>query len=166
MSHSFIAAAALGTVILATPALATNELTIVSDNLTANSALLDVSGDLNLLQVTQNYDGLGGANAIGLSITGDFNGGPAGAQFTGAALSVGLQPGTIVQDGHANAMDISVAGSGNLFAFAQHGSENILNAAITGSGNQAAVLQMGVGNVLSFTQNGSGNTISVTQRSW
>jgi hypothetical protein len=130
-----------------------------------NTLALNVDGAHNVLTIAQAVplapsDG----NIMDVSLTGDFNGG-AGA-FTGAALTSGLTPGLLSQDGAGNRMALAVIGSHNLFAMVQHGSSNVIEGHISGVGNQAAVVQNGVGNHFSFSQSGIGNIINISQTSW
>lgn len=149
-----------------TSSFAKNELVILSQESFLNVARIEVDGDANSLTILQEHKGGGAANVLDVSLTGDGNGGPLGAAFTGAALSAGLQPGTITQRGFGNMMAVDVTGSRNLFAFAQNGSENALSGTITGMNNQAVVSQTGYNNFTAFSQTGNGNTISVMQTSW
>jgi hypothetical protein len=144
----------------------TNSLTLFSNPTLANSASLDVTGDHNALQISQDFDGSGLGNTLSLTIKGDLNGGPLATAFAAPLASVGLAPGQVSQSGHGNTMSIGIYGSNNLFAALQNGTGNTLTATVTGSYNQAAVAQYGSGNSLSFTQNGTGNVLSVVQRSW
>jgi hypothetical protein len=144
----------------------TNSLSLMSEPELANVATLDVNGDYNRLQISQDFNGSGPGNSLSLRIDGDLNGGPLGTSFSAPLAAVGLSPGQISQSGSGNAMSIRVSGSGNLFAALQSGSSNMLTAAMIGHNNQASVAQYGSGNILSFTQNGTGNILSVVQRAW
>jgi hypothetical protein len=155
-----------GVLLASAPAQARNELVILTQDELSNSLMLDVNGSFNAVSVFQLHNGLGAANTADLSIEGDFNGNPLGASFTGAALSVGLAPGSITQNGFDNHIAASVTGSQNLFAFAQDGSGNRLTASISGMANQAVVSQAGINNVVGFSQSGMGNMVSVSQTSW
>lgn len=130
-----------------------------------NTLALDIEGSHNVLTIAQAVplapsDG----NFMNVSLTGDFNGGT--GDFTGAALTSGLTPGLLSQDGDGNHMSLAVMGSHNLFAMVQHGTANVIDGLISGVGNQAAVVQNGVGNHFSFSQSGIGNIINVSQTSW
>ncbi|WP_442582187.1 hypothetical protein ACSBOB_09620 [Mesorhizobium sp. ASY16-5R] len=155
-----------GVVLASAPAQASNELVILNEDEVSNSLMLDVNGSFNAVSVPQVHNGLGAPNMIVLDIKGDFNGGPLGASFTGAALSVGLTPGSITQSGFDNRITASVIGSHNLFAFAQEGSGNRIGASISGTANQAAVTQNGINNVVGFSQTGIDNIVSISQTSW
>jgi hypothetical protein len=162
--HLLLAAAAL----FAWPAqgaLAANDINILTMDDVSNVLRLHIEGDNNALQIDQENPG-GPANSITLNIEGDLNGGPLGARFTGAALTPGLQPGTLVQKGYGNSISFDVTGSSNLFAVAQLGNRNMVTASISGSANQASIMQVGNGNVAGFSQAGIGNTVSIMQRSW
>ncbi|MFI0848847.1 hypothetical protein [Mesorhizobium sp. IMUNJ 23232] len=155
-----------GVVLASAPAQARNELVILTENELSNSHMLDVNGGFNAVSVLQVHNGFGAPNMIDLDIKGDFNGGPLGASFTGAALSVGLTPGSITQSGFDNRITASVTGSHNLFAFEQDGSGNRIAASISGTANQTAVTQAGINSVVGFSQTGIGNIISISQTSW
>lgn len=155
-----------GVVLASVPAQASNELVILAENELSSSLKLDVKGSSSAVSASQIHNGLGAANMIDLDIEGDFNGGPLGGSFTRAARSVGLAPGSITQSGFDNHITASIAGSHNLFAFAQEGSGNRLTASISGTANQAAVVQAGIYNVVGFSQTGIGNMISISQTSW
>lgn len=155
-----------GVVLASAPAQAGNELVFRTQHEVPNSLMLDVSGSLNAVYALQTNHGLGAANVVDVNIDGDLNGDPLGASFTEAALSLGLTPGSIAQSGFDNHITASVAGSRNLFAFAQEGSGNRLAASILGTANQAAVSQSGLNNVVGLSQSGSGNIMSVSQTSW
>lgn len=145
---------------------AANELILISNNATTNSAVLDIVGNGNRLEIQQNFTSGPLGNSIQVQIQGSLNGGPSGSAFTGAALRPGLAPGSLVQNGFGNAMTFEVSGSNNLFAAAQYGSFNVITASITGAGNQASVVQRGNNNFAGFSQTGFGNTVSITQTSW
>lgn len=166
MKISLAAAALTATLVTATSAMAANELILLTHDEFRNHAVISMEGNGNRLEILQEHTGSIGTNSITATINGDFNGGPLDAVFTGPALHSGLRPGTLTQQGHDNAMAVSVNGNGNLFAFAQNGSGNSLSASITGSANQAAVIQTGTNNHAGFSQNGIGNIISITQHSW
>jgi hypothetical protein len=144
----------------------TNRLYIVGPDDPANAAAVTAIGSYNAVSVDQTHSGRADANTLDIRITGDFNkGGPITPAFGPELAGVHLQPGQMVQSGYGNAMNVTVAGNANLFAFSQVGSANALTAMITGNNNQAAVAQFGSGNSLSFVQNGNGNVLSVIQRS-
>lgn len=145
---------------------ASNELVLLGTENPFNATVVDITGDSNRVTILQEHRGVGGANLLELSIKGDLNGGPLGEAFTAPVLTVGLEPGSLVQQGFGNRMSVEVSGTGNLFALAQIGSGNRLTASITGQRNQAAVLQVGNNNISSFSQNGTGNSVSIVQRSW
>lgn len=157
---------AIAAIALPAPAHAMNELILISSDPLQNVATLELTGSSNRLQIVQEHFGGGSGNSIALTIDGDFNGGPLGAEFTGAARLAGLQPGSLTQRGYGNSMTFDVIGSHNLFAAAQIGNNNVINAAITGSYNQASVMQVGNNNFVGFSQTGFGNTVSVMQTSW
>jgi hypothetical protein len=145
---------------------AKNELVLLGPEKPFNKTSLEVVGDGNRLTILQEHTGGLGSNLIDVRIEGSLNGGPLGASFTGPALAVGLQPGSLIQQGSNNVMRVGVTGTGNLFAFSQVGSGNQLTASITGQQNQAAVLQSGNNNVASFSQNGFANSVSIVQKSF
>lgn len=166
MKMYLVAAALMATLAPVTSAMAANELILLNHEEFRNRAAVSMEGDGNRLEILQQHGGGTGTNSITATINGDFNGGPLDAVFTGPALSSGLRPGTLTQQGDDNAMAVIVNGNGNLFAFAQNGSGNSLSASITGSANQAAVIQTGTNNHAGFSQNGIGNIISIAQHSW
>jgi hypothetical protein len=145
---------------------AANDWILRSNDDLLNSVAVEIEGDFNRLQIVQDHMGGGGANTLTVNIDGDFNGGPLGAKFTGAALLPGLTPGSLTQRGYGNTMSFDVSGSHNLFAAAQMGNSNTIMASITGTANQASVMQSGNNNFVAFSQNGIGNTVSVMQTSW
>lgn len=147
-------------------AYAANELILTTNNATTNSAVLDIAGHGNRLEIQQNFTSGPLGNSIQIQIHGNLNGGPSGSSFSGAALHSGLTPGLLIQSGFGNAMSFEVAGSNNLFAAAQYGESNMITASIVGSGNQASIVQNGNGNFVGFSQTGFGNTVSITQTSW
>jgi hypothetical protein len=151
---------------MADAAIASGEQYLYQTSGTENLLTLGIAGDLTQLSIVQEFIGGGDGNTMAVSITGNSNGGPQGASFTGVAAQTGLTPGSLYQSGYGNSMNIDVNGTGNLFAFAQVGSHNALTAEIVGSYNQAAVYQSGAGNVVNFSQHGNGNVISVVQTSW
>lgn len=153
-------------VLASAPALASNELVMLTQDELSNSLKLDVNGSFNAVSVIQAHDGVGASNVIDLNIEGAFNGGQPGASFTGTALSVGLMPGSIAQSGIDNLITASITGSHNLFALAQEGRGNRLAASVAGMANQSAVTQTGINNVVGFSQSGIGNMISISQTSW
>lgn len=148
------------------PAAAENELVTLLPANPLNVASVAMTGDGNRLVISQLHFGGDGANAISVSIEGNRNGGPEGAVFSGPAAATGLSPGSLMQSGFGNAIELAVAGDDNLFAVTQSGSGNVAIGAITGFANQAAIVQVGVGNVASFSQNGIGNIVSISQHSW
>ena len=150
----------------AAPASAKNDLELLGDGNLNNITMIDFTGNGNRLEILQEFTGGTGSNTIRASIDGDFNGGPVGSSFSGAALLPGLEPGSLTQSGFDNAIAMNVEGSYNLFAFAQNGNGNRISATITGSNNQAAVLQEGTNNYAAFSQIGVGNLVSIVQRSW
>lgn len=154
--------------LLLVPSVATanNKLILLNNDQFLNKVYVAVEGGSNALEILQEHTGGAGANTLAAAITGDFNGGPLGSSFTGAAKSIGMRPGTLTQSGFNNSMNLTVNGSHNLFAFAQIGSGNVLHGSVTGHSNQAAVLQSGNNNHAVFSQNGTGNLVSITQRSW
>ncbi|MBS3651489.1 hypothetical protein KEU06_23000 [Pseudaminobacter sp. 19-2017] len=160
-----IAALVLSAAMGSGTALAKNELVLLGPENPFNKTSVEVVGDGNRLTILQERSALG-SNLIDVRIEGSLNGGPLGASFTGPALAVGLQPGSLIQQGSNNAMRVGVTGTGNLFAFSQVGSGNQLTASITGQQNQAAVLQSGNNNVASFSQNGFANSVSIVQKSF
>lgn len=145
---------------------AANELILITNNTVTNSAVLDVIGYGNRLEIQQNVTSSPLGNSIQVQIHGNLNGGPSGSSFTGAALRSGLTPGSLVQNGFGNSMSFNVSGSNNLFAAAQYGNSNMITASIAGSGNQSSVVQNGNGNFAGFSQTGFDNTVSITQTSW
>lgn len=145
---------------------AANDIHLITTDETANAAFLDVEGNGNTLSIVQDNSGYASGNTLNLSITGNFNGGPLGSKFSGAALVAGLEPGTISQQGSENSISMDVLGSGNLFAVAQRGVANIVTASIAGTSNQSSIYQAGNNNVVGFSQSGMGNIVSVTQTSW
>lgn len=166
MNRVVMSAAGAAAMLCATAAMASNELVLLTKDDTFNHARVAITGNDNRLVIAQEHSGGIGANTIAATINGDLNGGPLGAEFTGAARLAGLQPGRLSQVGFGNTMTIEVTGTSNLFAFAQTGSGNVLQASITGYGNQAAVVQTGIGNHAALSQNGIGNIVSITQNSW
>lgn len=166
MSKKIIGIAALALVLGTSAASARNELVLLTDNDLFNVATVAMEGNGNRLQIVQDNPTGGTSNTVRASVLGDNNGGPLGASFSPTALLPGLQPGTIFQSGFDNAVDLSVIGSSNLFAFSQTGSGNSISANISGFRNEASVLQVGVDNQASFTQSGIGNVVSIIQRSW
>lgn len=161
--HSALVA---GVVLASAPAQASDERVILTQHELSNSLIFDVSGSLDPVPVLQAHHGLGAANEIDVDIKGDFNGGPLGGSFTGAAPSIGLTPGSLTQSGFDNHIKASVTGSRNLFAFAQEGSGNRLTASVSGIANQAAVSQTGFNNVVGLSQSGIDNMIGISQTSW
>lgn len=131
----------------------------------SNSLGVEIFGDANALYISQDFLGTGSANEIALSVEGDRNGGVTDWAF-GGELASQLLPGTLMQSGSGNRMQVAVQGSDNSFAFAQVGTGNSLTASISGSYNQALVYQVGNANTVNFSQNGTGNTLLVSQRSW
>lgn len=119
-------------------------------------------GNDNLTTVSQN----GGGNIVGVSITGDLNGGGAlaGAAGTLAGLN-GLTSGMITQDGFDNSAGLTITGDGlNQFAFLQDGNDNVIVGNVSGAGsNSATMVQIGSNNTSNFSQSGGGNMVSVNQ---
>lgn len=161
-----ILAAGAALLVSATVAYGKNELVLMSPQAYNNMVSVAMMGDGNSLMIVQEHTGTGVANVLVADIKGLLNGGPLNSAFTGAVARSGLQPGTMTQIGHDNAMTVSAIGMNNLFAFSQSGSGNRLAASITGQANQAAVMQQGTNNYAAFSQNGTGNMVSITQRSW
>ncbi|MCY0094042.1 hypothetical protein [Hoeflea ulvae] len=145
-----------------------NQIDQIQTPATGNELELLVTGDDNMLSIEQIHDSNGGLNQINLEIVGNANGGfgQDWNQPLQSMESVGLQPGTIIQEGHENLIDLQILGSSNLFAAIQRGSGNTLSGTITGSGNQVASVQLGTGNSFAFSQTGNGNSIAVFQKSW
>jgi len=162
----FVAALAIAIASATGAAHAKNELVLLGPKSPLNKVTLDVVGDGNRLSILQEHTGGVGSNLISLRIDGSLNGGPLGSSFTGSALALGLRPGSLIQQGSGNSMQVAVTGTSNLFAFSQIGVGNSLVASITGQNNQAAVLQVGNNNFSSFSQNGIGNSVSIVQKSW
>lgn len=166
MNRRAVSAAIAALLTATTGAMASNELVLLTHDEFLNRAEIAITGNDNRLVISQTHTGGAGSNSIAATIDGDLNGGPLGASFTGPALALGLQPGTLSQSGFNNTMAIRVEGTSNLFAFAQIGSGNALHASIVGHSNQAAVMQTGTGNHAGFSQNGIGNIVSISQVSW
>lgn len=148
------------------PAHATNDLVLLSNDEFLNIVTSEIEGTGNRLVIDQHSTGQTPGNTITLDIDGDFNGGPLGSHFTGAALAPGLAPGSLTQIGFGNTMSFEVRGSYNLFAALQDGNDNVITGSIVGSNNQASVSQVGNNNFVGFSQTGIGNTVSITQTSW
>jgi hypothetical protein len=161
VTYAFLAAA-----LVATPAVASNSMILLNPDDLFSTAIIDISGNDNRLVIDQSYAGAGQGNTVDIRITGDRNGGPVGAAFTGPAARNGLTPGSLFQHGAGNSVRMQVTGADNLFAVAQVGSNNRVEASIVGFGNQASVAQTGTGNFAYFRQNGMGNIISVRQTAW
>lgn len=130
-----------------------------------NSATVTQIGSSNVVvKVDQDGDG----NSAYASFTGSSNG---VGSFSGEALSIGLNQGTIVQNSHSlsgNNLTYNVNGSSNLFAFNQDGGNNTITGSVgtlasASNSNQVAISQVGNNNVSSFTQYGSGNNLGVSQ---
>lgn len=166
MNRLLMTAVCAAAMLSATTAMASNEWVRLTQDETLNHARVTMTGNDNRLLIVQEHTGAGGRNMIAVTIDGELNGGPLGAEFTGPARLSGLQPGRLSQSGFGNSMAIEVTGTSNLFAFAQTGSGNVLRASITGYSNQAAVVQTGIGNHATFSQTGIGNIVSITQNSW
>lgn len=182
---AFLAAA----LVAASPGSAEN-LLVITDNADARNVMsYSLEGDGNRLEVLQEASAGGShTNAIALSIEGDGNGGPSGSAFLGSSLTTGLSLGQLTQKGENNALDISIAGSSNMFGMAQLGDGNVMTvgvsgrsnlvalaqlgdgnavtASIRGTGNQAAVQQIGNSNLAVFSQTGNANSVGITQRSY
>ncbi len=148
-----------------------NDLTIdqsVGSSPNANSvADVAITGDSNVLDVQQNaVRSAGGPQTVRVTIQGSNNNNLAsiGSGFGGVALSVGLTPGTIVQDKNGSEATLDVIGNGNLFAFEQSGNPGgSITGTITGDANQAAVSQIGAENHTVFAQTGNNNNLGITQ---
>ena len=166
MIKYFTIAALAAVAFSAQAAQAANDIHLLAVDTIANTALLQIDGNQNRLQIMQDSSGFSSGNTLTLTIKGDLNGGPLASRFTGAALLPGLEPGSITQTGQGNSIAMDVLGSNNLFAVAQNGTGNIVTASITGLANQASVSQVGNNNVAGFSQSGIGNIVSITQRSW
>lgn len=166
MKSSAIVAAAALIALASTSAKAENIIEWVQSDATTNRISTTVEGNGNTLTIVQEHFGGSAFNSVDLVIEGDLNGGPLGASFSGVAAGHGLRPGSIIQQGFGNSMEVAVLGSRNLFAFQQTGSGNALQASIVGFDNQAAVQQVGIGNNAVFSQNGNGNIVSITQHSF
>ena len=147
------------------PSFAINDYILVNPNDLSNLATIEMSGDNNMLMIDQVAPLGQPGNAINVSLTGNNNGGPAGSSFRTPDAD-GLMPGSLIQHGFGNAIDVAVSGSDNLFAIAQYGSSNTARAQITGIENQFVIHQTGTGNFANLVQNGTGNTAIVTQIAW
>lgn len=104
-------------------------------------------------------------NIARVSITGSFNGGSAGLDVANSIAALNLSPGSIVQQGSENTVDLSVSGDRNMFALSQTGSGNVISGVIIGERNQVGALQTGNRNTISFTVIGVGNSLAVRQHS-
>lgn len=166
MKYGILPIALLATLVSAVPAIASNDMILLNPDDLSSLATFDVTGNDNRLVIEQVAPLSGGSNSVKVAISGDRNGGPEGAVFSGVATRNGLTPGHILQRGMGNAVDIDVRGSDNLFAVAQLGDYNTVRGMIVGTGNQSSISQTGNGNFVSFSQNGMGNMISVRQISW
>jgi hypothetical protein len=167
INHLAAAASVAAALLLSGPAAqAANDIKLLTVDTVDNTALLQIAGSDNRVQIMQDSAGFTTGNRLTLTIKGDLNGGPLASQFTGAALLPGLTPGSILQKGQGNSIAMDVTGSKNLFAVAQNGSGNIVAASIAGLANQASVSQVGNNNVAGFSQHGNGNIVSIMQRSW
>lgn len=135
-----------------------------------NTAMLSITGDANVLSITQtapaSADQAASGNSLSITIEGNRNGGFDDAAFAPPLADFSLQPGLFSQEGLGNGIDFTVTGSSNLFAFAQTGNGNIAMGKMTGSGNQAVVQQMGNNNIAAFSQSGNGNIVSISQTAW
>ncbi|MFD2648834.1 hypothetical protein ACFSX5_13675 [Devosia albogilva] len=145
---------------------ASNPMLLLNQSDLNQLAVIETTGNANLLVIVQQSAAAEAGNRINVSIVGDGNGGPEGRNFSGQPAELGLTPGNLTQIGFGNAIEVTVTGERNLFAVAQLGNSNTVRAAITGSHNQAAVMQTGVGNFTSIAQSGVGNSISVQQTTW
>src|SRR5690606_19627611 len=105
-----------------------------------------VTGDNNTLSIEQIHDMSGGLNQINLEIVGNGNGGYGQGWNQPLQASTGLMPGTIIQEGHENLIDLKIMGSSNLFAAIQKGARNTLSGTISGTSNQVSSVQLGTGN--------------------
>lgn len=148
-----------------------NELTLDRGSDTSNMAQVAITGDDNVISITQIAPGDAGMNAadgnrLDLVIEGDRNGGYEDASFGPELAEFSLEPGLFTQEGRGNAIEFSVSGNANLFAFNQTGNNNSAYGAMTGAGNQAIVQQTGNNNVAGFSQQGNGNIVSISQTSW
>ncbi len=157
--------------VFATSALAdsSNRLTLRPGQDASNRIELLLSGDDNQLTLSQSFSGSSSpaaANSISLEVRGDRNGAGRAGSSLAPTLIADLPWGSLSQSGHANSMDLTVAGSDNLLAAVQRGSSNTFSGHISGHANQAAVSQTGQNNVASFSQTGKGNIVSITQTSW
>lgn len=162
---SILSIALVSALVSAGPVLASNEMMLLSPDL-SNKVVVAFAGNDNRLVINQALQGEGLGNSVRVSISGNRNGGAADLLFTSVATKNGLLPGSVTQTGLGNLVEMDVTGDDNLFAVAQLGNDNTVQATIIGVGNQASVSQMGNGNFASFTQNGMGNIISVRQVSW
>lgn len=84
----------------------------------------------------------------------------------GTFAPASLAPGTFVQVGANNTMDVSLSGTSNLAAAYQSGLGNMLTATVTGVNNVSAVYQAGSANVAAYNQSGSNNNLGISQTSW
>lgn len=147
-------------------AIAANEGVLREQKAFENAVRLTVHGLSNVLLLDQQATGGLGTNAIRVGITGDGNGGAAGATFSANIGSGGVHPGQLVQSGLGNAIDLDIVGDKNLFAVSQQGNYNVIHGVVEGFQNQVQVAQAGNNNFASFTQRGIGNSIIVSQLSW
>lgn len=166
MYKTMLVVAFVGILMSATPAAAHNEMILLNPADLSNLAVFSIEGNGNRLVIDQTNPGSGTANVVRVSITGNNNGGPEGAAFTGVAGRSGLQPGNIVQNGLGNEVVLTVQGNANLFAAAQSGNNNAVVGRMIGTANQSAITQVGHNNFASFSQSGIGNIINVRQTSW
>ena len=147
------------------PSLAVNDYVLVNPHDLSNLVTIEMSGDNNRLMIDQVAPLGQPGNAISVSLVGNDNGGPVGSHFRTLDAN-GLMPGSLIQHGFGNAIEVAVSGSDNLFAIAQYGSSNTARAQITGTENQFVIHQAGNGNFANLVQNGIGNTAIVTQIAW
>ena len=166
MKFKSISVALLATLVSAVPAIASNDMILLNPDDLSSRAILDIEGNYNRLVIEQIAPVPGATNSVSIKIVGDRNGGPEQSIFTGVAKRNGLRPGSIVQNGLGNSVQMEVRGSDNLFAVAQLGNDNIVRGYVMGTGNQSSIMQSGNGNFASFSQNGIGNMVSVRQISW
>ncbi len=136
-----------------------------------NDLNASIDGNRNMLNVLQTNTGLfgGATNTIDVSIRGNRNNERSAftltPSLTGAA---GLAPGTLVQIGRGNSIDMQVGdtdpnSNDNLFAFSQTGDGNGIVGSTNGIGNEVAIVQGGNDNFAAFSQVGNFNSIGVSQ---
>lgn len=126
----------------------------------ANELIL-IEGEDNTLNIETESD-----NSLTLAIDGRLNGG-FGETWTQSPIFDDMPaPGTIVQTGFGNALDLAILGTRNLFSVLQSGQNNTVNGFISGTNNAASVSQVGSYNVASFSQIGTRNSLAISQTSW